>query len=71
MNEDDSSNGTNQIIMQNPFSHRRINQSFQICVEDSSNLHYAGAVQGNSGNNGLNVGVNQDNSSNVGNQIIG
>lgn len=69
--EDDSSNETNQILIRSPFSHRRINQSFQICATDSANLHYFGVRQGNSGNNGYNVGQNEDNSSNLGNQIIG
>lgn len=68
--EDDSSNDTNQILIRSPFDHRRINQSFQNCSTDSSNLHYFGARQGNSGNNGYNAGVNEDNSSNIGNQIV-
>lgn len=69
--EDDSSNETNQILMQNPFGDKRINQSFRVCATDSSNLYYAGVRQGNSGNNGYNTGHTEDNSLNEGNQIIG
>lgn len=46
------------------------NQHEQDCLINSGNKTYRGSSQGNSGNSHDNGGFNQDNSSNLGNQII-
>lgn len=72
-NMDDSANGGNQFIALPRLSrHWRVNQYY---VGDSnyrnSFAHWGGYQQGNTGNSGHNEGLNQDNSLNGGNQILG
>lgn len=70
-NEDDSDNGGNQVVNHRGITrYSRNNQYFQIKATNSFNYHYAGYLQGNSGNGGENSGYNRDNSENFGNQVI-
>ncbi|HEY0754431.1 MAG TPA: hypothetical protein VGD98_10745 [Ktedonobacteraceae bacterium] len=71
--QDNSLNGGNQIINTSRLKgYRRINQySFGNSNYRNSITHYGGYDQGNTGNSGSNKGLNQDNSSNSGNQIVG
>jgi hypothetical protein len=71
-NQDDSLNGGNQLIVTSRLrGYRRVNQYYS---GDSnyrnSFVHWGGYDQGNTGNSGSNEGLNQDDSSNGGNQII-
>ncbi|HXR65841.1 MAG TPA: hypothetical protein VN729_07955 [Ktedonobacteraceae bacterium] len=72
-NQDNSSNGGNQLIVSPRLSeYRRINQySVGHSNYRNSFTHWGGYDQHNSGNSGHNIGLNQDNSENGGNQIIG
>jgi hypothetical protein len=72
-NQDDSGNGGNQLIISPRLSgYRRINQySVGNSNYHNSFTHWGGYNQGNTGNSGHNIGLNQDNSLNSGNQIIG
>jgi hypothetical protein len=72
-NQDNSSNGGNQLIVSPRLSeYRRINQySVGNSNYHNSFTHWGGYNQHNSGNSGHNSGLNQDNSENGGNQIIG
>lgn len=71
-NQDNSSNGGNQLVTLHRLrGYHRINQ----CYYGNSNynnsvVHRGGYDQGNTGNAGTNDGLNQDNSSNSGNQIL-
>lgn len=53
-----------------PYGRQVNNQVFQACVKDTNNKYYRGHNQGNSGNNGVNHGYVEDNSSNTTNQIV-
>ena len=69
-NEDSSGNTGNQIISQGAIRPGRNNQYYEIFINNSSNSHFSGYMQGNSGNSGTNEGVNRDASGNLGNQIL-
>lgn len=51
--------------------HQQNNQSLQAVANGSGNATFTGAGQGNSGNLGVNNGLNQVNASNLGNQVSG
>lgn len=53
-----------------PYGRQINNQFFRACVNNTNNKYYRGRDQGNSGNNGVNHGYNEDNSSNATNQVI-
>lgn len=71
-NQDNDSSGGNQLIAGNRLAHfRRINQYYYGNSDFNNPAYHRGYNQENNGNSGLNDGINQDNSSNDGNQIIG
>ncbi len=70
-NQDNSSNGGNQMVLLNHSrGNRRVNQYSYGRSNYNNPRHSHGYDQGNSGNDGRNDGLNQDNSSNGGNQIL-
>lgn len=71
-NQDNSLNGGNQLVALHRLrGYRRINQDYYGNSNyNNSAVHRGGYNQGNTGNSGTNDGLNQDNDSNGGNQII-
>ena len=70
-NQDNDSNGGNQLVTTNRLrGHRRVNQYYYGSSNYNNPVYHRGYNQANNGNSGLNDGLNQDDSSNGGNQII-
>lgn len=71
-NQDNSVNGGNQMLLSGRLRYRRVNQYYYGNSHfNRRSIRIGGYDQVNSGNDGWNRGVNQDNSSNGGNQIVG
>lgn len=72
-NQDNSTNGGNQMLLSGrPIRYRRVNQYYYGNSHfNRRGYRFNGYDEINSGNDGTNRGVNQDNSTNGGNQIIG
>ena len=71
-NEDNDASDGNQIITPSHLrGFRRVNQYYYGNSNYNNPIYHQGYDQANNGNSGTNGGLNQDNSSNGGNQIIG
>ena len=71
-NEDNDGSDGNQIITPSRLiGYRRVNQYYHGNSNFNNPISHLGYDQANNGNSGTNDGLNQDNSSNGGNQIIG
>lgn len=71
-NEDNDTNSGNQLMATSHLrGFHRVNQYYYGNSNYNNPIHHWGYNQANDGNSGVNDGLNQDNNTNSGNQIIG